>query len=222
MGRDWSRAAYRPGDAEGTRARDLFYRGELTEVFLAQAEALARGGRNRSVTRHLYTLRGEWYLARDEPARAVASLTEAVRMAREVGGEVAHPEALLALARLRAGERFDAVGEGERLGKAGDEAALAVAELWRELGDRDRAIEHALRAHRWAVADGEPYVHRYELDRTRALLTEHGAELPEVPRHAPATVKPFPWEKDVRAFIDKLRAEREAKEAEGEDDDGEE
>ena len=91
---------------------------------------------------------------------------------------------------------------------------LALAELWRELGDRDRATEHAVRAHRFAVADGEPYVHRYYLDRTRALLAELGAALPEVPLHDPAKTPPYPWEADVHAFIAKLRAERAAKEAE--------
>jgi len=220
MGRDWGRATYRPGDAETWRAFDLFYRGELTEAALAQAETLARGGRNRTATQDLHGLRGEWHLARDEPARAAASLAEVVRMAREVGGVAARAEALLALARLRAGERSDARGEADRLSQRW--TSLAIAELWRELGDRDRAVEDALSAHDWAVADGEPYVRRYDLDRTRALLSELGAELPEVPRHDPSTVRPFPWEKDVRALIDKLRAEREAKEAERKADGGEE
>ena len=133
-------------------------------------------------------------------------------MAREVGREDPVAEARLALARLRAGMPGDAHAEAERLSTSAG-GTLALAELWRELGDRDRAVEHALRAHRWAVADGEPYVHRYYLDRTRALLAGLGAALPEVPRHDPAKTPPYPWETDVRAFIAKLRADREAKEA---------
>jgi hypothetical protein len=59
-----------------------------------------------------------------------------------------------------------------------------------------------------ATADGEPYVWRYYLDRTRALLAELGATLPEEPRYDPSTTPSYPWEKDVRAVIERLRAER--------------
>ena len=66
----------------------------------------------------------------------------------------------------------------------------------------------ALRAHEWAVADGEPYVYRHLLDSTRTLLEELGAELPEVPQHDPASDPPFEWEADVRKMIEELKAER--------------
>jgi hypothetical protein len=56
-------------------------------------------------------------------------------------------------------------------------------------------------------------VWRYHLDRTRALLTKLGAPLPEVPKYDPAKAKIYPWEKDVRAFIEKLRAERKKQES---------
>jgi hypothetical protein len=55
-----------------------------------------------------------------------------------------------------------------------------VAELWWRLREHDHAVEHALRAHRWAVADGEPYVYRYYLDRTRTLLAELGPPQDEI------------------------------------------
>jgi hypothetical protein len=214
MGHDLARALYRPGDAEIWRTADLFYRGKLTEEFLTLAETLARGARNRQAIRELHYRRGLWYMTRNEPARAVDSLVQAIRMAREVGIEHVDCEAWLALARRRAGEDGDAHGDAERLSKAEDNAALAVAELWHALGERDRAVKHALRTHRWAVADGEPYVHRYYLDRTRALLADLGAELPKVPRYDPSKTTPYPWEQDVRAFIDRLRAKRETEEAE--------
>jgi hypothetical protein len=208
MGREWSRAAYRPGSAELWRAVDLFYRGELTEEILTQAEILAKSGRNRHAIQSLQRLRGEWCLKRDQPALAVESLAEAVRMAHEVGHKDERSEAMLALARIRIDEPFDARVGAERLGKTSERAALTVAELWWAVGERDRAVEHALRAHSWVAADGEPYVHRYYLDRARALLTDLGAELPEVPQYDSSKVTPYPWEKDVRVFIDKLRAER--------------
>jgi hypothetical protein len=209
MGRVWDRAIYRPGGVEAVRVQDLLYRGELTEGVLAHAEALARGGRNRAAIQQLHCLRGEWHLGRDEPEQAVQSLAEAVRMARERGGEDVHSEALHAIARLRAGESFDACGEAERLSES-ESGSVALAELWYELDERDRAVEEALSVHSWAVAEGEPYVLRDYLDRARKILTDLKEPLPEVSRHDPSKAKPYHWEEDVRAFIDKLKAERRA------------
>ena len=211
MGRNWNRSIYRPGDLESWLAYDMFYRGKLTEEILSQAEALAKGSQNRNSVAWLHSLRGDWYLALAKPVLAVESLTEGVRMAREVGGEDARTEALLALARLRAGENSNTRSETERLSNRQDRAALIVAELWRELGDRKQAVDHALRAHRWAVADGEPYVHRYELDRVRALLANLGVEPLEVPRYDPSKIALYPWEKDIRIFVDRLRNEQDEK-----------
>ncbi|MEM7044186.1 MAG: DUF4062 domain-containing protein [Pseudomonadota bacterium] len=208
MGRDWRRFVYRPGDAETSYAFDRWRRGDLVEKQLAKAETLAREGRNRNGVRQLAYLRGQFHMERDETGKAVDSLVKAVRMAREVGSEDAGAEACLALARRRAGDTFDAQAEAERLDNKEDKAALAVAELWRELGESDRAIAAALRAHEWAVADGEPYVFRYELNRTRAVLEELGADLPEVPKYDPASDPPFEWEDDVRKLIEELRAKK--------------
>ena len=158
MGRDWARASYRPGYAEQWRAIDLFYRGELTEEFLSSTELLARSGRNRSTIQPLHNVRGEWQLARGKPMLAVESLSEAVRMAREDGGQDSYSEALLVLARYRAGESFDVRGEAEKLSKLGSSGALPVAELWHALGERNYAVQHALSAHARYLNDGEPYV----------------------------------------------------------------
>jgi tetratricopeptide (TPR) repeat protein len=209
MPRPQDRAVYRPGLLEWCRATDLFYRGELTEQVLVQTEKLAGAGHDRSTIQAIHRLRGEWRLTCKEPLSALESFAEAVRMLREVGEEAARYETPLALARLRAGICFDAHAEAERLSKTNG-GSLAVAELWRALGERDAAVEHALRAHSWAVADGEPHVHRYYLDRTRALLTELGAPLPEVPRYDPSGAPRYPWEKDLRALIEQRRAERQS------------
>ena len=65
-------------------------------------------------------------------------------------------------------------------------------------------------ASRWAWADGEPYVHRYELGRAAALLERLGAEIPGLPAYDPARDQPLTFERDVRAVISRLRAERAA------------
>jgi tetratricopeptide (TPR) repeat protein len=211
MERPSDRAIYRQGEAEYWHANYLLSRGDLTEEILVQAEAAVRVGHSRRYVKGLHEVRGEWHLRRGELSSAIEQLGHAVRMAREAGDEDVFSEALLALARLRSGEGFDARAEAERLNKAGFNST-AVAELWRELGDHDRAVDHALRVHKWYVGDGEPFVLRHHLDRTRALLTELGAPLPEVPKYDPAKAKIYPWEKDVRAFIEKLKAERAEKE----------
>jgi tetratricopeptide (TPR) repeat protein len=211
MERPSNRAIYRQGAAESWHATYLFWRGELTEEILVQAETAAHGGHSRRFVKDLHEVRGEWCLRRGELSSAIEQLSHAVRMAREADDEDVFCEALLALARVRSGARFDARAEAERLSKAGPRS-IAVAELWRELGDRDRALDDALRAHQRYIGDGEPFVFRRHLDRTRALLTGLGAPLPEVPKYDPAKAKIYLWEKDVRAFIEKLKAERAEKE----------
>ncbi len=214
MGRNWPREIYRSGEAEYWFAKFRYEYGELREEDLTKAENLARAGHSRSLVRNLHNLRGRWHLKRGEITPAIESLREAVRMAREVGQDEPGSEAYLALAKLRAGEGANAREEAERLSGKPDRSALSVATLWDALGDRDKAEKHALRAHRWAIADGEPYVYRYELDQECALLRDLGVAPPETPVYDPSKDEPFPWEKDVVAALEELRAEKRDKEAE--------
>ncbi|MDR4469389.1 MAG: hypothetical protein MRJ68_14025, partial [Nitrospira sp.] len=63
-------------------------------------------------------------------------------------------------------------------------------------------------------ADGEPYVYRYHLTKATELLEEMSVPVPVHPPYDPAKDEPFPWEADIRAAIEKLRAKKEAKEKE--------
>jgi tetratricopeptide (TPR) repeat protein len=162
--------------------------------------------------RFLHELRGEWRLRQGEWAFAVESLHEAIRMSREAGVSDNALEAWLALAQFRLGQLPAASHEAARLagrlaGKNGS-AQLVLAELWHAIGAPERAAEHAAAAYRWAWADGEPYVHRYELSRATALLRQLGAEIPGLPVYDPALDQPLAFEIQVRAFIEELRAER--------------
>jgi tetratricopeptide (TPR) repeat protein len=198
---------YRSGDAQHWRAVNLFYRGQLTEHFVSEAERLAKPG-NRTTIQSLCVLRGEWHLSRDQFVSAADNLTNAVRMAREVGAEDLNSEALLALCRFLGNETFDVRGEAERLGRSAERAALALARLWHALGERDRAVEYGLRAYRWSVADGEPYVHRYYLDQTRALLVALGCDPPDVPHYDFSSEKLYAFERDIPAVFDRRRAKQ--------------
>ena|ERR1035437_1372066 len=209
-GRNWSRGIYRPGDAEHLYAQFLFWKGDLSEEHLAHAEELANAGKNRLIVRLLHGLRGEWRLERGEWALAAASLREAVSMARAVGRTDATAETQLALARFQLGELADPRRDAEQLANVRRPSHRALAELWLAIGDREQATKHALAAYKWAWADGEPYVHRYELNKARALLEKLGAEIPNLPPYDPAKYEKLPWEDDVAAAIEKLRAEKEA------------
>jgi hypothetical protein len=207
MGRNWLRADYRPGDAEFTYAAFRFWQGDLSEEHLAHAEQLAKAGKNRIMVRRLHGLRGEWCLERGEWALAAESLREAVSMARAVGQTDAKAETQLALARLQLGEVAHPLREAEQLVNARHLSHRTLADLWSAIGDREQAKKHALEAYKWAWADGEPYVHRYELNKSRALLEKLDAEIPNLPPYDPDKDEKFPCEDEVAATIEKLRAE---------------
>jgi hypothetical protein len=208
MGRNWSRYAYRRGDAEHDYAQFRFWQGDLSEEHLAQAEQLAISGKNRPIVRLLHGLRGGWRLERGEWALAAESLREAVSMARAIGQTDPAAETQLALAQFHLGQLVNPRREAEQLANAKWVSYRALADLWLAIGDREQAKTYALAAYRWAWADGEPYVHRYELNKARALLQTLGVTFPNLPPYDPAKDEKFPGEDEVAAAIEKLRAER--------------
>jgi hypothetical protein len=161
--------------------------------------------------RDLHGLRGAWRLEQGEWALAATSFAEAVRMAREIGIPDVESETGLALAKHHLGQLAEPQGEAERLAQLRQPAHRLLAQLWLALGDPAQAKHHALAAHKWAWADGEPYVHRYELSKTTELLQQMNVPIPSLPPYDPAKDEPFPWEADARAATEKLRAEKEAK-----------
>ncbi len=205
MGRAWPRAMYRPGDAEESYAEFLFRCGTLEEGHLAKAEELAAKGRNRQTLREIHWLRGTWRLERGEWGLAVASFSEAVRMARDRGVIDATSEAGLALAKHNLGLLAEPRREVERLIGLSSIDDYLVARFWLALGDHRRAVHHALAAYKWAWADGEPYVLRCDLTKAAELLHELNVPIPNLPPYDPAKCEKFPWEDEVLAAIEKLR-----------------
>ncbi|NQV26909.1 MAG: DUF4062 domain-containing protein [Rhodopirellula sp.] len=200
----------------GKRALDMarvdFFRGVLNNNGLSTHERTADSlpGR-RTVTRGFRSLRGAWRLEQGEWALAAESFAEAVRMARESGIPDAESETRLALAKHHLGQLAEPQHEAERLAQLRQPAHRTLAQLWLALGDPMQAKHHALAAYKWAWADGEPYVHRYELTKTTELLQQMNVPIPNLPPYDPARDEPFPWEADVRAAIEKLRAEKKAR-----------
>ncbi len=208
MGRNWNRTLYRAGNAETLVARFRHNQGTLTEEHLTRAEELARFGRNRRKIRELHGLRGEWLLSQGNWELAASSLHEAVRMAREVAQNDATAEARLALANFHLGRLADPRQAAEQLSAAKNPSHGDLAALWLAIGDREQAKKHALDAYKWAWADGEPYVWRYELNKARTLLEQLGVEIPNLPPYDPDKDEKFPWEQDVADAIERLRAEK--------------
>jgi hypothetical protein len=213
MGRAWLRALYRPGNAEYLYARFRFAQGTLREEHLAQAEQLAKSGKSRYTIRSLHHLRGEWRLEQGQWALAADSLHEAVRMAREIGQPNVAAEAMLSLANFHLGQLPAAHEVAAQLAKAKEPPHRALAALWLAIGEREQARRHALAAYKMAWSDGEPHVYRYELNKTRALLEQLDAEIPNLPPYDPTKEEKLPWEDEVTAAIEKLRAEAKSRRA---------
>jgi Domain of unknown function (DUF4062) len=213
MGRDWPRANYTPGGAEISYNWFSFYRGTLTEAQLRVTEKLARSARNRMIIRNVYHLRGRWRLERREWELAAESFHEAVRMAHEVGQRAWTSEVYLSLAKFHLNQLSNPRQQAQQLAAAKDLDHQALAELWLAIGDLGEAKKHALEAYKEVWADGEPYVRRYELNKARALLEQLGVPIPELPRYDPAKDEKLPWEDELVAAVEKLRAETEAKES---------
>jgi tetratricopeptide (TPR) repeat protein len=210
MGRQWARDIYCPGDAEHHYARFRVWRGDLNGEHLTHAERLAKTGKNRATLRYLHGLRGEWRLQRGEWEPAVESLKEAVSMARAVGQTDATAETQLVTARFHLGQLADPRAAVEELANAREPFHRGLADLWLAIGEHEQAKKHALDAYKWAWADGEPFVLRYELNKSRAILEELGAAIPTLPPYDPAKDGKFPYEDEVVAAIEKLRAAKEA------------
>jgi uncharacterized protein DUF4062 len=210
MGRNWSRAVYRPGGAESAYALFRFFQGTLEEEHLLRAENLASMGKNRMVVRTLHSLRGNWHLEQGRPGAAVESYQEAVRMAREVGRHDMAVEASFLLAKFQSGQIHAPRDEAEHMANAKTPPHQRLAELWLAMGDREQAKKYALAAYEEAWADGEPYVYRYALNKARAMLERLGAGIPDLPPYDPAKDEKLPWEDEVAAAIERLRAEKEA------------
>jgi hypothetical protein len=208
MGRVWRREVYQQGVAEALFAQFHFWQGSMQEEQLNAASSLAERDSNRVTLRSLYGLRGAWRLEQREWALAAASFDIAVTMARERCLLDAESETGLALARHHLGQLSGdaARSEAERLEVLTSNRYLAL--LWLALGDRAKAEYHAVAAYRWAWADGEPYVHRYELTKSTELLQQMNVPVPALPPYNPAKDEPFPWEADVRAAIEKIKAEK--------------
>ncbi|WP_421796831.1 DUF4062 domain-containing protein [Haliscomenobacter sp.] len=212
----WIRGRYRPGNAEATYCFHLYRQGKLTEKNLIEAETLSLKGKNRRSIRDLLWLRGSWNMDQDKWADATNSLEEAVRMARAVGHIDANAETLLALAKFKIGKLTDHTNKANELARVQNPAHLELAELWFAIGDQKEAAKHAVLAYQKYWGEGEPYVDRFYLDRTKNLMLEMGLEPPVLVPYDPKKVQKLPIEQEIEEALERLRKEKEEEEKKGE------
>lgn len=108
----------------------------------------------------------------------------------------------------RNGQLEDPWQKTQELMEAEDADPLALAELWLALDAYEQAMSCALFAYELAWADGEPYVRRYDLERSRAILKELGVPVPDLPPFDPTTCLKIPQEDAVVTAIKALRTEK--------------
>ena len=209
-----SYSGYPSGIIELRFAAASHLRGQPNWEYWPEVESLIKSSRSSRALRIFHDALGNWRLEECEWALAAASYQEAVRLARERSLTFAASETGLALAKHNLGQLTgdQARNEAERLAQLRDPSHRKLSQLWLALGDHEQAKHHALAAYKWAWADGEPYVRRYELTQTTELLRQLNVPIPNLPPYDPAKDEKLPWEDEVRAAIEKLRAEKEAKE----------
>jgi tetratricopeptide (TPR) repeat protein len=200
------REIYRPGEAERRYCWLRYYQGRLSFEELDQAERIAQKGDRLSV-RDLAYLRGVLSLERGQTHQAIAAFEKVIEMSQAVGRGASGNEALLARARAMNGEREQARQICDRLSEMNKPPHIELAEAWLEIGERERAKNHALEGYKWAWAEGPPYSRWWELERCRKVLGKLGEPEPVLPAFDPGTARPLPVEDQIRKAIAKLKEE---------------
>jgi tetratricopeptide (TPR) repeat protein len=146
---------------------------------------------------------GEAALGLNDFATADERLHHALTRARKVNFVEEELPALVALAELMrrqedlgvARELLEDVWEVAERGPYPlfhADACCVLAEIERDEGNREKAVEAAERAYRLAWCDGPPFAYHWGLERARALLKELGAGEPLMPAFDESKYEPMP------------------------------
>ncbi len=206
MGRSWNKRVYRQGDGEYDYCYLLFYQNKLSFSVLENAIQLCQNHNNRIVLRHLYYLKGEWLIEQKNYQAAVEPLQMTLKMANEVGLSNTYTETLLAIAKFHLGLLEDPQKEAARLYEKW--VSFSIAELWYLVGNIEKCKSVALEAYTFYWADGEPYVNRYSLEKTKAILHKLGVEIPNLPSFDPTKEVIEDYEIEIDKYIEELKDEK--------------
>jgi hypothetical protein len=141
-------------------------------------------------------------------AESEAAFEEGIAMARESGLPRPDAEVGRALAQAKQGKIDQARETAERIALLEAPPETSLAELFLALGDRAKVLDYVTRGYRQAWADGMPYVDWWNLQRCRAVFEALGEPEPQLPPFDRSNAKPLPFEAEVRAFIEELKAKK--------------
>jgi len=204
----YPRHLYRKGLAENGYCYYQFVIGELNEQNLKEGEAIARIGKSKFTVRYFQELWAIWYMEKGEWAQALSYLNTKIKLEHESGLSTTESETMMAIAQFQLGTLKHVEEKANELSNRKDVDDLYVAELWEAIGNVEKATKHALKAYKKYWGDGEPYVDRYWLDRTAALLNKMGVVLPDLPPFDPDTIERHPIEDKIEAAIEELRRKK--------------
>jgi tetratricopeptide (TPR) repeat protein len=208
-----NRGSYISGQIESRISQIDFRQSLLTSDQLDLLERVCTHSNYRSGIRQAKRLRGLWHLSAGRTNEAIESLRQAVAMARDSRQRDQEAEMALLLAELRSGIAL-AFAEIEQIDVTDKYAHYYLGLAWIELGESKRAEQALWLAHDLAEEQGEPYVHRWLLDQTRAGLADLECELRPVKQYDLASAVIKDWEIRLDELIAKLEAEKAGRENE--------
>ncbi|MBZ0283010.1 MAG: DUF4062 domain-containing protein [Anaerolineae bacterium] len=200
--------------AEHGYAELLIQYGENSDEVLNRAEVLAIESQNTLIHRDIHRLRGEVALNLQQPDVALEYFNRAASMARYSGSsDLSVHLAGMAQAYAQQGNNTKAqkylnVALVNLLGESLVEVFIAVAKVYMLLDKHEIASHYALQAYKSAWADGLPYVWWWHLERAKKVLDALGQPYPDLPPFDPSKVEPIPYEAEIRAFIEELKAKK--------------
>jgi len=199
------RTMYRPGYAEEIEAQTSFRDGARTRKLLQAALETKEIGSRFWVE----ILQAQWELAERSPALALSAAYRAIAILRRTGSTDSAAHGLRAAASAMLGKTSEA---REALQEGSPNPSLSyhlyATEAYIVLGELERARESVRKAYKIAWADGPPYCWHWELQRCRELMKQLSEPEPQLPPFDPAKAEKLPYEDEIRAAIEKLKAEK--------------
>lgn len=190
-----------------------FYMEQDIKPAIKQFEELIQQAPDPNSQRGVERIKGEVALRDNQFDDAITHFSTSIRVGNESG--VPRHETVLSQAHGGLAQTYLAQGKIEQAARIVEEGCddYSAAVVSNAQAKHEEAKEYAIKYYTWAWADGEPYVHRWHLNRAIELLDELDIPKPDLPIFDEANYEPFPGEAEVRAYIEELKQEKE-KEAE--------
>lgn len=156
-----------------------------------------------------------WHQANGRHQQALEVYGDLIALANDIGSPFLPTfESRRAISLAAIGRKDEARRIAAKVDTGKEPPDVALALLYLDLGDREKARQHALAGYRRAWGEGPPYHDHWDLEDCRKVLAAVGEPEPQLPPFDPSKVEPFDFEPAVERLIEKLLAKRAASEAE--------